>query len=117
GLSVDIHPLEMVFDQIQSMNIIPSSELEFHSGKSIIVAGLRISSHRARTTKGELMMFMSMEDLEGMLEVVFFPQIYHQYRQILRQTGPFLVRGVVEKDVAEEGIWIRAEKVKLLLTE
>lgn len=117
GLSVDIHPLELVVDQTKSMNIISSSELENHSGKSIIVAGLRISSHRARTAKGELMMFMSMEDLEGMLEVVFFPQIYQQYRQILRHTGPFLVRGVVEKDESEEGIWIRAEKVKLLKSE
>ncbi|HSM23977.1 MAG TPA: DNA polymerase III subunit alpha, partial [Anaerolineaceae bacterium] len=52
GLSVDIHPLELVIDQIQSMNIISSSELEIHSGQSVIVAGLRLSSHRARTAKG-----------------------------------------------------------------
>jgi DNA polymerase III alpha subunit len=64
-----------------------------------------------------MMMFMSMEDLEGMLEVVFFPQIYQQFRLLLRQSGPFLVRGIVEQDDTQENVWIRAEKVKVLESE
>jgi DNA-directed DNA polymerase III PolC len=114
GVSVDVHPLELVSKQIKEHYVIPSSEVESYLGKSIVIAGLKVSSHRARTTKGDLMMFMSMEDLDGMLDVVFFPQVYHQYRQILRSTGPFLIRGVVEHNPEEGDIWLRAERVKLL---
>jgi DNA polymerase III alpha subunit len=60
------------------------------------------------------MLFLSIEDLDGMLEVVFFPQVYHQYRQILRSSGPFLIRGVVEHNPEEGDLWMRAEKVKIL---
>jgi DNA polymerase III alpha subunit len=114
GLSVDVHPLELVKDQIQSTGVISTSEAEIHIGESIVVAGLRLSSHRARTARGELMLFMSFEDLEGMLEVVFFPPVYHQYRQVLRSSGPFLIRGIVERDSEEGDLWLRAEKVKII---
>ncbi len=60
------------------------------------------------------MLFMSIEDLEGMLEVVFFPQVYLQFRHALRSIGPFLIRGTVERDSEEGDIWLRAEKVKII---
>lgn len=116
GLSVDVHPLELVKDQIQSAKVIPTSEAEFHIGESIVVAGLRLSSHRARTARGEQMLFMSIEDLEGTLEVVFFTPVYLQYRQILRSNGPFLIRGIVERDSEEGDLWLRVEKVKTIST-
>ena len=114
GLSVDVHPLELVKDQISLAGAISTNDVGEHIGKSIVVSGLRLSSHRARTTHGELMLFMSIEDLDGMLDVVFFPQVYHQYRQILRSSGPFLIRGVVEHNPEEGDIWLRAERVKIL---
>jgi DNA polymerase-3 subunit alpha len=94
--------------------VIPTSEAEFHIGESIVVAGLRLSSHRARTARGEQMLFMSIEDLEGTLEVVFFTPVYLQYRQILRSNGPFLIRGIVERDSEEGDLWLRVEKIKIL---
>ncbi|MBE0688395.1 MAG: DNA polymerase III subunit alpha [Anaerolineaceae bacterium] len=114
GLSVDVHPLELVKDQIQSTGVVSTSEVESHIGESIVVAGLRLSSHRARTARGELMLFLSIEDLEGMLEVVFFPPVYQQYRQVLRSSGPYLIRGIVECDSDDGNLWLRAEKVKLI---
>lgn len=117
GVSVDVHPLELVSTELNTHAVISSSEIGDYVGKSIIVAGLRVSSHRARTAKGDSMLFMSVEDLNGMVEVVFFPAVYQQYRQVLRSSGPFLVRGVVETG-EEEGdeYWIRAEKVKQLIS-
>lgn len=117
GLSVDVHPLELVKDQIQSAGVITLSDVESHIGESIVVAGLRLSSHRARTAHGELMLFLSIEDLEGMLEIVFFPPVYLQYRQVLRSNGPFLIRGIVERDSEEGDLWLRAEKVKIISNE
>jgi DNA polymerase III alpha subunit len=114
GVSVDVHPLELVKDQIPSAGVLSTLEAESHIGESIVVVGLRLSSHRARTARGELMLFLSIEDLEGMLEVVFFPPAYHQYRQVLRSSGPYLIRGIVERDSDDGDIWLRAEKVKII---
>jgi DNA polymerase III alpha subunit len=114
GLSVDVHPLELIKDQISLAGAISTNDVGEHIGKSIVVSGLRLSSHRARTTRGELMLFMSIEDLDGMLEVVFFPPVYQQYRQILRSNGPFLIRGIAESDSDEGDVWLRAERVKIL---
>ncbi len=115
GVSVDVHPLELVNDQIRAAGAISSSAMGTQLGKSIVVAGLRNSSHRTRTARGELMLFLSLEDLDGMLEVVFFPPVYHQFRQVLRSNGPFLIRGIVEQDSEEGDMWLRAEKVKALI--
>ncbi len=114
GLSVNIHPLELVKDQLAVHEITSSADAGLHVGGSIVIAGLKLSSHRARTSKGESMLFMSIEDLDGMLEVVFFPQVYNQNRQLLRSPGPYLIRGVVEKDEEEGDVWLRVEKVKII---
>ncbi len=117
GVSVDVHPLELVSKELNAHTVISSSEIGDHLGKSIIVAGLRVSSHRTSTSKGEAMLFMSIEDLNGMVEVVFFPSVYQQYRQVLRTSGPFLIRGIVETGEDDGGEnWIRAEKVKQLVS-
>ena len=117
GLSVNIHPLELVKDQLAVHEITSSADAGSHVGESIVIAGLKLSSHRAKTGKGENMLFMSLEDLEGMVEVVFFSQVYNQNRQLLRSPGPYLIRGVVEKDEDEGDYWLRVEKVKQLTNQ
>ncbi len=114
GVSVDVHPLEMVADQVAAAGAISSVEAALRMGESVVVAGSRLTSRRARTSKGDLMYFLSIEDLEGLLDVVFFPSVYHQYRLELRGPGPFLIRGKVEMDSETGEMWIRAEKVRNL---
>ena len=58
------------------------------------------------------MLFLSVEDLEGMMEVVVFPDVYRQYRDELRGSGPYLIRGVVEWDEERGEPWLRAVKIK-----
>lgn len=114
GVSVDVHPLELYVPQIAAAGAISMAEAVGRMGESLVVAGMRITSRRTRTQKGETMLFLSLEDLEGMLEVVFFPQIYQQYRQHLRGSGPYLIRGTLEWDVERGEPWLRAEKVRNL---
>ncbi len=73
GVSVDVHPLEMVADQIAAAGAISSVEAALRMGELVVVAGSRLTSRRVRTSKGDLMYFLSIEDLEGLLDVVFFP--------------------------------------------
>lgn len=114
GVSVDVHPLEMVVDQTSAAGAISSIEAALRMGESVVVAGSRLTSRRARTSKGDLMYFLSIEDLEGLLDIVFFPAVYNQFRQELRGSGPYLIRGKVELDSDTGEMWIRAEKVRNL---
>jgi len=112
GVSVDVHPLEMVVDQIAAAGAISSVDAVQKIGESVVVAGSRLTSRRVRSVKGEHMYFLSIEDLEGMLEIVCFPAVYQQYRISLRGSGPYLIRGKVELDNETGEIWLRAEKIR-----
>jgi hypothetical protein len=40
---------------------------------------------------------MSMEDLSGTFEVTLFPEAYSKFAPITRESGPFIVEGVVDE--------------------
>ena len=75
------------------------------------MAGVRQTSRRSRTAKGELMMFLTLEDLTGMLDVIVFPDVYRQARSILELSSPTLVVGVMEMDSNRTEPFLRAEKI------
>ena len=76
GVSLDAHPLELCRRQIASAGAVSTLEAVGRMGQRVVVAGVRQTSRRSRTAKGEWMMFLSLEDLEGMLDVVIFPDVY-----------------------------------------
>jgi DNA polymerase III alpha subunit len=84
-------------------------------GQRVTVAGIRQSGHRSRTAKGDLMLFMTMEDLAGMLDVAIFPDVYRQVRGFIHSSEPFLVTGVVKTDPGRSEPLLVAEKVKRLV--
>jgi DNA polymerase III alpha subunit len=60
------------------------------------------------------MMFLTLEDLAGMLDVVLFPDVYRQARAFIHSSEPLLVTGVVEMDAQRGEPLLRAEKVTKL---
>jgi DNA polymerase III alpha subunit len=54
---------------------------------------------------------MSLEDLEGMLNVVIFSDVYRRSREALSTAGPYILEGMVEYDQEQGEPVIRAEKV------
>jgi DNA polymerase III alpha subunit len=61
------------------------------------------------------MLFMTMEDLAGMLDVAIFPDVYRQVRGFIHSSEPFLVTGVVKIDPGRSEPLLVAEKVKRLV--
>jgi DNA polymerase III subunit alpha len=80
GIGVEAHPLEVYKDQILAAGVISTLQAVERIGQQVRVAGIRHSMHRSRTTQGELMAFLSIEDQEGMLDLVIFPGVYRHYR-------------------------------------
>jgi DNA polymerase III subunit alpha len=115
GISLEAHPLELAAAQIHKAGAITMLEAAGRIGQQVTVAGVRQSGHRSRTAKGQAMMFLTLEDLSGMLDVVLFPDVYHQAKGFIHTSAPLLVTGVVESDPNRAEPLLRAEKVVRLL--
>ena len=111
GISLDAHPLELAASRIALAGAITTIEAAERVGQRVTVAGLRQSGHSSRTAKGESMMFLTLEDLSGMLDVVLFPDVYRQAHSFIHSAEPLFVTGVVEMDAGRGEPLLRAEKV------
>lgn len=111
GISLEAHPLELVADRIAASGAITTIEAAEQVGKRVTVAGVRQTSHRSRTVNGEMMMFLTLEDLDGILDVIVFPGVYRQAKPLFNSNGPLLITGMIERDPSRGESFLRAEKV------
>jgi DNA polymerase III subunit alpha len=111
GISLEAHPLELLADQIADSGAITTIEAAERIGQHISVAGVRQTSRRSRTSRGETMMFLTFEDLTGTLDVILFPDIYRSAHTMIKSAAPLLISGVVEIDARSSEPYLRAENV------
>ena len=65
-------------------------------GRQVRVCGWIVAMRRHRNQAGKRMLFFTLEDGTGILEVVFFPDVYPRLAPLLEGRGPYLVRGRIE---------------------
>jgi error-prone DNA polymerase len=111
GVSLAAHPLELVAERIEKAGAIEIAEAVERLGHRVRVAGVRQTSRRSRTTKGETMLFLTLEDLSGTLDVIVFPDLYRQAKQIATSNQPMLISGILEMDKGREEPTLKAEKL------
>ncbi|TLN17421.1 hypothetical protein FDZ74_07445, partial [bacterium] len=114
GVSLAAHPLELLAARISAAHAVSTLEAAAQPGQRLTVAGLRQVSRRSRTAAGEWMMFLTLEDLDGLLDVVIFPDSYRRNRNALQTGGPWLISGTVEIDAERGEPMLRAERVSPL---
>ena len=100
GVGVSAHPLELVADEIAESRALNTLEAAGRVGETVHVAGMRQTWRRlgSPASPGGVFYLMSLEDLEGMLDVLISGEVYRRYRQVLSGPGPYLVEGTVERD-------------------
>lgn len=111
GASLVAHPLELQAAQIASSGALTTVEAAAKLGQRVRVAGMRQTWRRSRTTAGDYIYFMALEDLEGMLDVVILGEVYRRNRSALSGSGPYVLEGVVEFDPEKGEPFIRLERV------
>jgi DNA polymerase III alpha subunit len=57
------------------------------------------------------MLFLSVEDLQGTLDAVIFPEVYRQTKSMISSSKPFLLTGIIEMDSARGEPVLKVEKV------
>ena len=111
GIGVDAHPLERFAGRLAAEDVITSLDALLRIGERVRVAGIRQTGRHNRTSKGQMMAFLTLEDLEGVLNVIVFPKIYQLFRAELAGSAPLLIEGVMEQDPNREEPALHAEKI------
>ena len=111
GAGLVAHPLELQADQLASAGALTTVEAAARLSQRVRVAGMRQTWRRSRTTAGDYIYFMALEDLEGMLDVVILGEVYRRYRSALSGPGPYVLEGVVEFDPEKGEPFIRLERI------
>lgn len=114
GASLDAHPLELAAGKIKAAGALTILEVVERIGRRVTLAGVRQTSHRSRTAKGDAMLFLTLEDLTGTLDAILFPDAYRNAKSLVSSSAPLLVSGVMEMDVERGEPYLRVEKVGLL---
>jgi DNA polymerase-3 subunit alpha len=97
GLYVSDHPLQPVMDELQ--NIVTHYSLELNEeldGKPVVMAGVVVHLRGHQTRKGDPMGFVSVEDLQGHLELVVFPRAWKDVSKWLALEQIVIIRGKVD---------------------
>ncbi len=113
GLYISYHPLNNYRDKLSKITTSSCAELSNISDKSRVVLGVVINGFKRKSTKnGSLMVFITLEDLEGTVEVIVFPKVYEECKELIKKDEIVIIEGRL--DVAEGKIKLIAEKVSPL---
>jgi error-prone DNA polymerase len=95
SLSVGVHPLELLRPHLPA-SVVTSAELhETPNNTMIDLAGMAIARQRPATANG--IVFMLLEDEHGQANLIIPPNVYEQYRAIVRGEPLLLARGKLER--------------------
>lgn len=114
GIWVDAHPLELLGPQIETAGALSTLEAAARVGQRLRVAGMRFDWRRGQGPHGERLYRMSLEDLEGMLDVILPEALYRRQRQELYEAGPYVVEGSVELDPETAEPIVKGDRIWLL---
>jgi DNA-directed DNA polymerase III PolC len=111
GVSLSVHPLELYAAQIAASGALTIVEAAGRPGQRLRVAGMRQFWRRSGAAGGEHIYFLSLEDLEGMLEVVISADVYRRSRPELSGSGPYVIEGLLELERNRGEPFLRAERI------
>lgn len=111
GYMISRHPLEFYINNLADKQITPAGQLKNKKGKKVKALGWLMTSKRIRTRKGQIMKFLSLEDLSGTFEAVIFPKEYELFAPLTLSMGPYLVEGFVDEQIGDS---ITVKKLQLL---
>ncbi len=103
GLFISAHPLKQVREALRQRVDCPLAELHERKDKDWVNAGgIITAAKKIRTRNGEPMMFATLDDLEGSIEILVFGKALAEYEGALGVDSVVLVRGRVDHKDADK---------------
>ena len=99
GFYITGHPLRKYAVEVKTYgNATTGTLAEKPSGFDICIGGLVSAVRVMRTRKGDLMGVVLLEDWEGIVEVLIFPETYAKSQNLLDADAPIFIKGKLDND-------------------
>ncbi len=116
GLSPCYHPMDLFRQWAKKQGFLTAAEVKKHrAGKPVVVCGLVIRPHRPPTRSGRTVVFLSLEDETGLVDVTVFEPVYHRYGRLIFGEAFLTVYGRV--DIQGQGVSIIAKRFERINSE
>jgi DNA polymerase-3 subunit alpha len=103
GLFISAHPLKQVREALRERVDCPLADLAQRKDKDWVNAGgIITAAKKIRTRSGDPMMFATLDDLEGSVEILVFGKALAEYEGALGVDSVVLVRGRVDHKDADK---------------
>ncbi len=97
GLAPGNHMMNLYRERLDAQGILTSKAFQEQSdGQQVQVAGMVVVRQRPPTAKG--MAFITLEDEEGLINLIIRPDVYERHRDIIRHSPLLVVRGRVQRE-------------------
>ncbi|WP_373499324.1 DNA polymerase III subunit alpha [Desulfococcus sp.] len=110
GFYITGHPLdqhEKTIGKFATADVL--SLKEKNDGEAVRIGGIITDVKTIRTKRGELMAFLTTEDMTGSVESTVFSSVYESAAHLLTADAPVLIEGRLQKE--ENGVKIIADKI------
>lgn len=131
GVYVSGHPLDKFGDilnelvsmpiaEIQQLPSMPKQEFDFKnrdankndpSKRNLTIAGMISEMKVIMTKKGDKMAFVTIEDLSGKIECIFFPRAYMESFEVLESDEPLVLSGYVRLSDDRRSYYVNSVRV------
>jgi DNA polymerase III subunit alpha len=99
GVFVSDHPLSPYLPTIKRKNTHFSGQLSEASNKeAVIVAGMIVSFRPHTTKNGKRMGFVTLEDIQGNIDLVMFPRTWKRYSKYIQVDSVISVKGKLDAE-------------------
>jgi error-prone DNA polymerase len=97
GVAPGDHVMELYREDLRTKGVLSSRQLEGRQdGQIVRVAGLAVVRQRPPTAKGHV--FITLEDEEGLINLIVRPDVYEKYRAALRHAHVLWVEGRLQRE-------------------
>ncbi|MBM4125263.1 MAG: DNA polymerase III subunit alpha, partial [Nitrospira sp.] len=113
GFYITAHPLERFASAIRKFSTATSASLsEIGDGKEVKLCGIITTVKTMTTKKGDRMAYVQLEDQQGLVEFIAFPDLYRTAVGLLAPDSVIQVTGTVDR--AEKGTRLKGTRVEPL---
>jgi DNA polymerase III subunit alpha len=118
GVYLTEHPLEHRLAELQTIITAQSGELDATwNGKGVTLAGMVSAIRVVTTKKGQPMAFVSLEDLDGKVDLVFFPKVWAGGRDQVQANQIIVVHGTVQIQGEDLSVLVNNVRTRLTLAK
>ncbi len=114
GLTSICHPMAFYREKLAKARVLTTGEIKGLPNNNTIVkvAGVVVVCMRPPTRSGQIVVFITLEDEEGLADCVVFPKVYEQYGTVIFSNPALIIEGKMQR--MGQGISILAQRIKPL---